>query len=135
MAMQTHSGSCHCGAVRFTAELDLDAGTGKCNCSMCSKTRNWSVIVKPEQFHLVAGEEALSDYQFGTHAIHWSFCRICGVHAFGNGQVPEAGGAFVTIAVTSLDDVDDATLAAAPVRYCNGRDNDWQHAPAVTAWL
>jgi hypothetical protein len=37
--------------------------------------------------------------------------------------------------VSSLDDVDDATLAALPVRYANGRDNDWQHAPAVTAWL
>jgi hypothetical protein len=57
------------------------------------------------------------------------------VRTFGTGNIPEVGGAFVSIMVSSLDDVDDATLAALPVRYANGRDNDWQHAPAVTAWL
>jgi hypothetical protein len=135
MAMQTYAGSCHCGAVRFTAELDLQAGTGKCNCSICTKTRNWSALTQPAQFHLVSGEEALSDYQFNTASVHWSFCRHCGVRSFGTGNIPEVGGAFVSIMVSSLDGVDDAILAALPVRYANGRDNDWQHSPAVTQWL
>ena len=133
--LRTYSGSCHCGKVRFQADIDLAAGSGKCNCSFCAKTRNWSVIIKPDEFRLLAGEGDLSDYQFGTKSAHHVFCRHCGVRPFGRGFVEAIGGAYVSIPLAALDDVAPQELIDAPVGYFDGRNNNWQSAPAETRHL
>jgi len=133
--LKTYTGSCHCGAVCFEADVDLAAGTGRCNCSFCWKGRSWGTLIKPDAFRLLSDPESLSDYQFGSRQVHHLFCKHCGLRPFTRGHVPEIGGDFVSINIACLDDVPDAALAALPVRFSNGRDNDWMHPPAETRYL
>jgi hypothetical protein len=131
---RTFHGSCHCGAVRFSCEIDLVQGTSKCNCSICSKTRFWKAIVKPNAFELIEGQGELADYQFGSERIHHHFCRHCGVKTFGHAQIEELGE-FYAVNLACLDDLPAEELAKAPVKFEDGRHDRWDAVPAETRHL
>lgn len=126
---KTYTGSCHCGRVRYEADIDLSQGTFKCNCSICTKARNWITLVKPSDFRLLAGDDALSDYQFGAKSNHHPFCKYCGIRAFGWGESPELGGKFFAVNIACLDIVAVEELVSAPIAYLDGRNDNWQAAP------
>ncbi len=126
--MRTYHGSCHCGAVRFAADIDLSAGTMRCNCSFCLKIRCWAVAVRPDAFRLLAGEHDLTEYQFGAQRERHLFCKHCGVRPFGMGRSAQTGD-FVGISVACLDSVTEEELAATPVICIDGKNDNWDVPP------
>ncbi|MGO1001325.1 GFA family protein [Lysobacter sp. CA196] len=135
MTVQTYQLSCHCGAVRCEADVDLAEGSGRCNCSICAKLRKWGAVIRPSAFRLLAGEDALSNYQFGGFVAHHQFCKHCGVHVFGKGYVEEIGGDYYSVNLACIDNIEHAELAEVPVTYFDGRHNNWFEVPTVTRHL
>jgi len=104
--VQTHTGGCHCGRVRFEVTAEL-ASVVECNCSICARKGYLHLIVAQEQFRLLAGEEELTTYQFGTMTARHRFCRHCGVAGF---YVPRSHPDRIDVNVRCLDGVDVTTL-------------------------
>ncbi|MGC4090453.1 MAG: GFA family protein [Polyangiaceae bacterium] len=138
---KTHQGSCHCGAVRFECEVDLSAGTTRCNCSFCRKARFWMVFAKAAEFRLLAGQEVLTDYQYSPSStkqpfLHLLFCQRCGFRAFTKGgALPQFGGEFYAVNVACLDGVSEQELSELPVHYADGLNDDWQTTPKFCSHL
>lgn len=146
----TCTGSCHCGAIRFEARLDLApagarsaqdrpgrwyATTFKCNCSYCSKTRYWKAFVHADDFRWVSGREESANYRFAGREIDHYFCKTCGIQPFMRSTLEKLGGEFYCINIACLDGVDDEVLAKAPIAYEDGRHDEWTREPRVTQHL
>lgn len=112
MAEKAYSGSCHCGAVKYRATLEL-GGVISCNCSICSRKGYLLAFVDPDQFELQAGEDALADYQFNRKNIHHLFCKTCGIESFSRGTGPD-GKPKIAINVRCLEGVDLSALEVMP---------------------
>lgn len=105
---RTYEGSCHCGAVKFKVTGQLDKGM-TCNCSICHRAGYVLTFLPAASFELVAGREALTDYQFGRKHIHHTFCSRCGVRPFSHGNAPD-GREMYAVNLRCLDDVDLGAL-------------------------
>jgi hypothetical protein len=76
-------GGCHCGAVRFIAELPSpQVRLDDCDCSICRMTGYLHLLVPDAAFHLVKGEGELVTYRFGTGTARHMFCGRCGIKSF-----------------------------------------------------
>lgn len=76
-------GGCHCGAVRYEAELSPPPVPAlDCNCSVCRMTGFLHIVVPHDRFELISGRDTLIGYRFGTGAAEHLFCRQCGVKSF-----------------------------------------------------
>ncbi|SFD45820.1 GFA family protein [Massilia yuzhufengensis] len=132
--MKTYRGSCHCASVQFEADIDLGRGTIKCNCTVCTKMRFWAAQVPSSAFRLRRGQEMLREYRYHTRRDAHYFCANCGINVFSTGDSPSLG-AFHAVVLVCLDDVPVEELLAAPVRYLDGRNDNWMAPPAESRHL
>jgi len=126
--MKTHQGSCHCGAIRFTATLDVTKAS-RCNCSVCTKLGYVGCLTKPELVEVTAGAPVF--YEWGHKIGKRYFCATCGTHCFSKGDLPEIGGPFASVNLNTLDDVDVYTL---PLVHWDGRHDNWEAGPRSTPY-
>jgi hypothetical protein len=129
---RTYTGGCHCGAVRFEADLDLSQPATRCNCSICQKTGVTSMGGKPDILRVTSGAEHIGEYRVTPESPNYrGFCKKCGVQCFGRGDVPEIGGPFASVSVNCLDDVDLSTLT---IGYFDGWHDNWMAGLRATPW-
>lgn len=133
MSVKTYHGSCHCGAVRYEADLDLEAGTYRCNCSACTKARSWFTFTAPQGVRLLSGEDMLLDYRWipperDAANLTFQFCKVCGVRTVGHGLHGPDGKPFRFVTIATLDDADPGVLAAS-LHYFDGRHDRYDSAP------
>ena len=66
----TLNGSCHCGAVKFTAELPYGlASARRCTCSICRMRGAVAVTSTHEGFKILEGEDKVATYRFNTRVV------------------------------------------------------------------
>ena len=100
------AGGCHCGKVRFEVR-GRATHVLLCNCSMCTKRGTLHWIVPLDQFRITAGEDALSEYRFGTRTARHFFCPVCGCAPF---YVPRSDPDKMDVNARCLDDVELGAL-------------------------
>lgn len=112
MTMSHYSGGCHCGAVRFEVDTDIQAAIA-CNCSICQKSGTILTFAPAAAFRLIQGADSLTDYTFASGNIHHLFCKVCGVRSFGRGSGPD-GTEMIAVNVRCLDGVEAEKLSPKP---------------------
>lgn len=80
--MQTLTGSCHCGRIKFEVAVPKEIVVQECNCSICSRSGYLHLIVPRSDFKLLQGEDNLTTYTFDTHEAKHLFCKTCGIKSF-----------------------------------------------------
>lgn len=114
--MELKTGTCHCGAISFTVELENGlSDLRRCNCSLCRRKGYIMASVPLARLTVKQGEDKLSLYQWNTGTAKHYFCSVCGVYTHHQRRSnPEEYG----VNIGCFDDVDP--LAFGEVAVGNG---------------
>jgi len=117
-------GGCHCGLVRFEAEIgDAPFEIWDCNCSICTMTGYLHLIVTDSRFRLLDGQKDTSTYRFGSGKARHIFCSQCGIKSF---YRPRSHPEGISINLRCIDDWERLQVRIVPFE---GRD--WGNGETV----
>lgn len=107
--MNDYTGSCHCGAIRFTFVGPAIERGVRCNCSICRRKGALmsGFIVAPDEISIEVQDNCLSTYTFGSQVAKHHFCSKCGIYPLH--QTLRQPGHF-RINVGCIDGVDTLSL-------------------------
>jgi hypothetical protein len=79
---QHYEGSCHCGAIKFSYDVEEITQGLRCTCSIC--TRKGAMMsaeaIPLEVLNLEANPDDISLYEFGSKVAKHYFCKHCGIY-------------------------------------------------------
>ena len=108
------SGSCACGAVRWTFEGELDGATA-CNCTACRRYGTlWAYDYEGEGIK-VSGETRA--YVRGERLLGFHFCPTCGCVAYWRSLHPENGRLRIAV---NLRLAEPDAVAKIPIDHFDG---------------
>ena len=111
------SGRCHCGAIQFSVEGEIEQVI-ECNCSHCRRKGLLLWFVSPTALAVSSGISQLATYTFNQHVIQHQFCSICGCQPFGVGRL-RSGTEAALINIRCLEGIELENVKRVPV---NGRE-------------
>jgi hypothetical protein len=119
-----HSGSCHCGGVRFRVRAPAALTVVRCSCSICEMTGFLHLAARAEDMRILSGTELLDSYRFNTRIAEHLFCRHCGVKPFYRPRSDPDGYS------VNLRCLDRALVESVEIAEFDGRR--WEYAMADT---
>ncbi|KAM0742621.1 hypothetical protein ACQRIT_002798 [Beauveria bassiana] len=116
-SLRTYRGNCHCGAFVYEAELPEIRAASECPCSICRKKGYLLVGTNSKtHFKVVKGSlESLSEYTFGTKALHHKFCSHCGTAVLATVPTVQAPGKDIYLNVHAIQGINTWTLERTPI--------------------
>ena len=157
MHPSTFQGSCHCGRITYTVDVQLPASpelpvATRCNCRICLKL-GFTGIQLPhgrESFKLVTparlDDEGIVNYADKTGQLHRWHCGKCGVTVCAGGKytMPATEGEagedgkvidFFGINIVTLDQPQEGLdLSIFRIEYWDGRHDNWMAGKQDTPW-
>ncbi len=116
------SGSCHCGATRFTVE-EAPQSVTQCTCTICSKSGALWVYYTPEQVTFEKPKWTAT-YRWQSMTVAHNFCPACGCSTYNESPSwidgkPDFSKPRVALNARLFDDFN---LKAVPVTEIDGRN-------------
>ena len=118
--MANHQGGCHCGRVQFEVEAPAVLKLSECNCSICSMSGYWHLIVPSDLFTLLKGRDELTTYSFNTGVARHHFCGHCGVKSF---YVPRSHPECISVNARCINPATVESLEIEPFDGQNWEEN------------
>lgn len=118
--MNSYSGSCHCGRVKFQIKTDdIFKDVYRCDCSLCKKKAILMKAEQKDQFKVIAGHNDLLSYKWNKQIAEHFFCGNCGVYTHHKRRRDPNQ---ICINFACLDDLDMPSESA--IGIANGSEHD-----------
>jgi len=112
-------GGCHCGAIEVvyeTARAPADFDVRACQCDFCRKQGARNISGTDDHLTLnIAGNDAVSQYRFGTRTADFLICRTCGTYVAATCTID--GSLYGTVNINTLEARSAFPDASAPVSF------------------